>query len=83
MKGKIMTLSLNTNEYHGRERIFYSMKLQKEHDSQAVGSGSSFQNNITNSFLKYRARDFLAYIQLQVTEGIYRVADKHEMCDDV
>lgn len=51
MKGKIMTLSLNTNEYHGRERIFYSMKLQKEHDNQAVGSRSSFQNNITNNFL--------------------------------
>lgn len=81
MKGKIMTLSLNTNEYHGRERIFYSMKLQKEHDNQAVGSRSSFQNNITNNFLNTEHEIFLAYIQLQVTEGIYRVADKHELCD--
>lgn len=30
MKGKIKTLSLNTNKYHEREGILYSMKLQKE-----------------------------------------------------
>lgn len=64
-----------------RKEYFILWSFKKSHDSQVVGSGSSFQNNITNNFLKYRAWDFLAYIQLQVTEGIYRVVDKLELYD--
>lgn len=56
----------------GKE-YFILWSFKKSHNSQVVGSGSSFQNNITNNFLKYRAWDCLAYIQLHVTEGIYRV----------